>query len=118
MITIKNVFSSVNIVRMSEDEHQTIQDMQNKIKNNKGILLYSSEEFNYLDKPLGKALYKNKIGRPKKEDGMKAHPSDILTCDICGGTYKRAHGSDHRKTKIHKAFDGLNNKIKNFILNQ
>ena len=40
----------------------------------------------------------------------------VVTCKICGGNYHRNNITAHRKTKIHKAYDQMNEKIRNLLL--
>jgi predicted nucleic acid-binding Zn-ribbon protein len=48
---------------------------------------------------------------------MKAHPNDRMKCSYCGGLYTRSHRSEHRKTKVCKAYQKANAAIKQAVLN-
>ena len=44
-------------------------------------------------------------------NNKKAHWSDKITCNICGGKYTRSAVSSHRKTKKHQMYQNVNNKF-------
>ena len=58
---------------------------------------------------------KKSQGRPKVAEEDKCKPNDRLTCDICHGTYIRACRSRHNKTKVHQAYENINNKLQEAI---
>lgn len=93
---------------------EKIQEIQNKIDKGEALTLYSTEELKYIQKPIGKAIYKNAVGRPKKDE--KAKPSDRVVCDICGGKFVRSHRWDHNKTKVHQAYSKMNDQIRKLLL--
>lgn len=99
-------------------DKQKIKKFQEELKNGIGIPLYDTDTIRYLEKPIGKAIYKNAIGRPKKRDEDKANYYDRIVCDSCGIEYTRAHRSAHRKTKVHQAYEKMNNKMKKFLVNE
>jgi hypothetical protein len=85
-----------------------------KIKKNKSLTQYNIEELKYVQKPLGKSLYKNKVGRPVKQE--KTKPSDSVICDICGGRFIRSNRFNHKKTKKHKIYEDMNIKLRNLLI--
>ena len=97
---------------------------QENLKSGKSIPLLDENDIEYMIRPIGKAIYKNSIekknqkpfGRPKKNEHEKAHYSDKIKCDICGGTFVRSHRADHRKTKVHQAYEKMNRKLSKVIL--
>ncbi|HTO16891.1 MAG TPA: hypothetical protein VLZ83_14075 [Edaphocola sp.] len=95
-----------------------IMEVKNKLKEGNSIPLMSEEELKYTQKPIGKAIYKRAIGRPKKPDNEKARPGDRVICEICGGNFKRSHRSAHNKTKIHKVYEDMNKKLVNLLINK
>jgi hypothetical protein len=106
---------------MNQDPEK-INRIQQKLKKGKGIIAYNNEELRYLQKPLGKAIYKNAInqpiGRPRKSEDEKAKPDDRIICDICQGVFTRAHRSAHKKTKVHQAYEKMNGKIQKLLLDE
>jgi hypothetical protein len=84
------------------------------IKNNKSIPLLEKEDLKLLQKPVAKSIY---INNKNEEPNKKKHPSDILVCEICGNKYRRAHKTDHNKTKIHKVYDSMNKKLLSLLIN-
>ena len=93
---------------------ENIHDIQNSLKNGTSITLLSKEEIKYASTPIGNAIYKKAI--ENKTHTVKS-PNDYLICDICGGKYTRAHKSDHKKTKIHKAHENMHRKFAKILLN-
>jgi|WetSurMetagenome_2_1015567.scaffolds.fasta_scaffold00833_19 hypothetical protein len=61
---------------------------------------------------------KRQVGRRKKENTepvLKSH-LDKLKCSICGRIYTRSNKYAHNKTKIHKAYANMNERIKKILL--
>lgn len=93
-------------------------EVKNKLKEAKSIPLMEEEELKYLQKPIGKAIYKRSVGRPRKPDDEKARPGDRVVCEICGGNFKRSHRSSHNKTKIHMVYENMNKKLMNLLVDK
>ena len=114
--------------------------IQERLKLGLDISLYNEEEIKYMITPMGKAMY-NGARLNKKEDVQKIVKTEdkqlgneniLLTesearltkfvrmqkviCDTCGQTYTRANRHSHIKTKVHKAYDGMNNKLRKILL--
>lgn len=96
---------------------EKIQQSQNRLKSGVSIPLLDSEDLIYLQKPIGRALYKNTLGRPRKREEDKAKPGDIIICDVCGNKFIRSHRSSHKKTKVHQAYENMNRKLIKMLLN-
>lgn len=105
-------------------EKVQIANSQEKLKSGISIPLLNEFDIEYITKPIGKAIYKNSIekknekpfGRPRKNEKEKARYNDRIVCDICGGTFLRSHRADHRKTKVHQAYEKMNRKLSKVIL--
>jgi hypothetical protein len=95
---------------------KSIKDIQSKIKNDKNIIFYDRETLEYVTKPIGKTLYKTKVGRPKKEESDKAKPSDRIVCPICKEEFVRSNRTNHNKTKIHKKMEQANKNLKKLLI--
>lgn len=94
----------------------SIRRIQRKIKENKNLCDYSVEELEYVQKPIGRAIYINKkLGRPKSEN--KALSTDKLKCDICGKYFIRSGRFNHKKTAYHIAHENMNEKIRKLLIN-
>ncbi len=89
------------------------QKIQDKLKNNKSLANYDVEDMKYLQKPLGKAIYKR--GRPKSDNPAKWN--DRVICDVCGKEFTRSARTKHKKTQFHQAFEIMNNKLKKLLIN-
>ena len=91
-----------------------INEIQNEIKNGTSLPLCNDDTLKYLQKPVGKALYR---GRPKKDIDSKAKPNDRVKCDTCGKDFIRSNRSSHKNTKYHQLYEKVNKKMANLILN-
>jgi len=87
---------------------------QNEIKTGVELTQMTPETLNYaVTNPLGKAFYKSS-GRPKKTE--KAKWNDRIKCEICGTEFIRSNRSAHNKTKAHKIYSDMNQKLKKMLL--
>ena len=97
-----------------------MEQVQEELKKGKPIYRMTKQEFDYSQKPIGKAIYKHsiddtkKIGRPKKDD--KVNPKDRLECDICGKTYTRSSSTHHKRTQYHQAHLKINKKLRELLI--
>jgi hypothetical protein len=91
-----------------------METLQKTMIESKPILELSKEEFNYSQKPIGKALYKHSVGRPRKE--IKCDPKDRIKCSICGKIYTRCASYQHKKTQHHKTHMKINEKLKVLLI--
>lgn len=85
------------------------------IEEEKELVLFNHEELKEVQKPIGKAIYKAKVGRPRKMKD-KALPSDRVKCKYCGKVYRRSNKSAHDKTQIHKIYVKMNNNMKKLLI--
>lgn len=90
--------------------------VQVELSKAKPIYDLTKEEFNYTQKPLGKAIYKHNVGRPKKELDQKASPNDKIVCDVCGRTFTRSGRTNHNRSEFHKAHVKINKKLKELLI--
>lgn len=99
---------------------EKINNIQTQLKTGKGITLLTNEEIEYMQTPIGNALYKNYAERPDKNyiirPNKNAHWSDVMQCVVCPGTYKRSHKSNHEKTKVHLAYAHMNKKLVKLLI--
>lgn len=101
-----------------EQEQRRIRKIQEELKEGKPLTFLPNEDIRYLEKPLGKAIYKSAVGRPRKKEKDKAKPSDRLICDICNEKFTRSHRWSHNQTKVHQAYMKMNDKMKKILLNE
>lgn len=92
-----------------------IEKIQKKIKYDKNIVNYEPEEIEYLQKPIGKAIY---IGRPKKREEDKAKPTDRIKCEICSKEFYRSGRANHKKTAYHKAHERMNSTLRKVLIGE
>ena len=88
----------------------------NKVQKNivdKELTQLTNKELKYVQKPLGKALYK---GRPKKKEDEKAHWSDRIKCDVCAKEFTRSARNAHNLTKEHLIYSKMNKKLKKLLI--
>lgn len=90
-----------------------LNNIQDKIKYDKNICQYSVDEMRYVQRPIGKALY---VGRPAT--GSTAFPTDRIKCDICGKEFFRSGRANHKKTKYHLLYEGLNKKLTKILIDK
>ncbi len=89
--------------------------IQNSLEKQKGLGLYTKKELEYVQTPIGSALYKTKkIGRPKTEKPAKWN--DRVKCDVCGDEFTRSGRTNHNKTRHHQDFLKMNKKIRTLLL--
>lgn len=91
----------------------SIPEIQEKIKNNKSLAFYEKNELKYVQKPLGKAIYKNNNNTKKN---INCDPNDKIECPICKIIFSRSNRSKHNKTKIHQVYEKINIKLRDFII--
>jgi hypothetical protein len=100
-------------------------DKYNELKSGKSIPLLSYKDMKRLQTPVGKAIYQSsfnktqeekKLGRPRKNNDEKAKPTDRIQCDICGNIFSRCHRAAHKKTKVHQAYEQMNQKLVKLLL--
>jgi|SRR5271154_1709771 len=98
-------------------------DNYDELKTGKSIPLLKYKDIKRLQTPVGKAIYeaskcddKRPLGRPRKDESEKAKPTDRIQCEICGNIFSRCHRSAHRKTKIHQAYENMNQKLIKLLL--
>ncbi|HLX52499.1 MAG TPA: hypothetical protein VKR58_01065 [Aquella sp.] len=89
--------------------------IREKLDKQNGLGLYDIDELNYVQKPLGRAVYtKKKVGRPKSI--KPTHWSDRIKCEVCGDEFTRSAGTLHRKTRHHQDFEKMNNKMRKILI--
>lgn len=91
-------------------------DYYKNLRSGKSIPLLNINDIKNLDKPIGKAIYKNQVGRPRKNEDEKAKYNDRIICDICGEKFTRSHRSRHNQNKVHQAYANIHNKLYKVIV--
>lgn len=94
-----------------------MEDIQQEVAKGKPVYKLTKEEFDYTQKPVGKAIYKHSVGRPKKDADEKTSPKDRVECDICGKTYVRSSSTNHKRTQFHQAHVKINKKLQKLLIN-
>jgi hypothetical protein len=94
-----------------------IKKSQDEIKEGKNLALCDNNTIKYIQKsPIGKAIYKTKVGRRTKSEEEKAKPTDRIKCHICGTEFVRWNRSQHMKTKVCQAYSKMNTKIQKLMI--
>jgi|SRR5580698_4045857 hypothetical protein len=99
-----------------------IKNIQENIKNGYALHFYDTEELRYIEKPLGKQIYKHYSENDEEIvlEGKKKKPHwrDRVECKICKARVRRCNLSRHRKTKFHKIYQNMQEKFRYFILDE
>jgi hypothetical protein len=112
--------------------------IQHKLKKGYGIATLNEEELKYLQKPIGKEIYKQsleestndfidndrikvndnikRVGRPRLENPGKY--SDKIKCKICGQIVSRSNQSNHKRSQRHQIYLKMNEKIRKLLLEE
>lgn len=97
-----------------------IKDIQKKLRQNKNFAKYTIDELKYVQKPIGRALYKiediPKCGRPRVSE--KKSPSDRIICNICSKEFTRSGRTKHNRTQYHQAFEEMNSKLRKLLIDK
>lgn len=91
----------------------SIIEAQQELKTNKSLPLCDISTLKYVQKPIGKAIYKGRV--PKEQ---YADPKDKINCDICGKTYTRSNKNAHIKTNHHQIYSKMNKKMAKLLLDE
>ena len=92
-----------------------IKKSQKQINEEEYIINYNDDTLKYVQKPIGKALYKGK-GRPPMIEDEKAKPSDKIQCKLCNNLFVRSNRSHHNKTQKHKLYEKINTKLAKLVI--
>jgi len=92
-----------------------IKEIQNRLKEGNGMVSFSVDELKYVRKPIGKQIYKS-IVEEVKEEKPKPRWDDKVKCKVCGSVTLRSNQSTHKKSQKHKLYEGINEKIRNVLL--
>jgi hypothetical protein len=95
------------------------------IKTIKGLADQNADVWNYVQKPIGKALYEHyndeiedePIQQKDNDEEVKIPKwKEKLQCKICKGIYQRSNYSKHKQTKVHQAYEKINKKLRKIML--
>lgn len=125
-----------------------VQRIQRTLKNGDNLTLLDVDTLRYIQKPIGKALYKHaeenskeiiveekakgeiienslkeNIIKQRKPTGRprvekKAHWSDKIKCKVCNQIFIRSHRWNHNQTKVHKAYATMNEKMRKLLIDE
>lgn len=121
---------------MEQKTDTEIKKIYSQLKTGKSMINMNIDEFRYLDKPIGRALYVGGVeeikhkpigrpltdsekentkskpkGRPRNDPNRLAQPDDILMCEVCGNKFVRKHRTKHKRTKKHLIYERMNKKF-------
>jgi len=82
-----------------------VNDIKKNISSGKQLVQMTVDELNYIQNPVGKALYE------KTNEKWK----DRIKCEICNKTYTRSNKYRHNNTKYHKMYEEMNNKLRKLL---
>lgn len=95
-------------------DKKQVEIIQKQLRSGKSLPLMDTETWKYAKKPLGKAIYKANVGRPKKEEHVDR--SDRIKCDICGKIITRSARTNHNKTKYHQMYKNVEEKLRKILI--
>lgn len=90
-----------------------IKKCQKELLSDKPVLDFEDDTIRYMQKPIGKAIYR---GRPKMTEEERGKPSDRITCEICGQEFVRSNRSHHNKNQRHQLYSKVNKKMAKLVL--
>jgi hypothetical protein len=91
----------------------SIRTIQDNLRKGDPIGNYSTTELKYLEKPLGKNIYKH--ATEEQQDEYKRY-LDKVKCKVCGKITSRCNQSQHKKSQYHMAHERMNKKIREVLL--
>jgi hypothetical protein len=86
--------------------------LQEEIKTGKAMINFDTNTLDYVQKPIGSALYK--AGKNTKSD--KKDLKQIVTCDVCGREYTKWNKTHHTRTKVHQLYAKVNQRMTELLL--
>ena len=92
---------------------ENIRGLKQHLNDDKNIVDYNREQLEYLQKPIGKAIYKSE---DITDADTKAHWSDRIKCNVCGKEFTRSSRTKHNKTQHHRTYEQLNRKLVEFLV--
>jgi hypothetical protein len=96
-------------------EHK-IEEYQNQLRDGNSLCIYDNDVLKYVQRPIGKEIYKNAIERNIKKEKIRAKPNDRIECKICGKMSSRANMSAHNKTEKCMIYSKINIKLRNLLI--
>lgn len=99
---------------MEINSKDKLKKIQSDLSSNKNLVRCDVETLKYATKPIGKAILKSR--NKNNEENETPKYSDRITCDICGKEFGRSNYSAHKKTKQHKLYAELGEKVKKILL--
>jgi hypothetical protein len=102
----------------TEDEpnKRIIDDIKNRLRQGKELITCDLDELQYIQKPIGKSIYRH-ANEERKKRKNKYISDERIICDLCGKDYRRSNKSFHEKTHYHLTYKLVNDKFKKLILN-
>ncbi len=95
------------------DTELNIRAIQDKIREGGPILDYEKDDIEYIERPIGKAIF-NKADTPKKIP--KVDPMDLIECEYCKCWITRRNLYVHKKTKKHQVQLNINSKLRELLI--
>ncbi len=101
---------------------RTLRELRDSLREGMELCQYGAEEMKYITKPIGRAVYENAyenkdIVKPKKEK-KKNNRFERIECELCGRVISKNNKAAHRKTRYHQAFEKMNKKLREFLLDE
>lgn len=93
-----------------------IKRSQKKLKSGDNLVHLDVTTLRYSKKPIGRAIYKAHVGRPRKAETEKAKPTDRVKCHVCGKTIIRSGRGQHNNTKYHKLYTEVEVKLRKILI--
>lgn len=103
---------------------RTLRELRDSLREGREVCQYDAEEMKYITKPIGRAVYENAyenkdndIGKEKKEK-KKNNRFERIECELCGRIISKNNKAAHRKTRFHQAYEKMNKKLREFLLDK
>ncbi len=104
-----------------QNYYKTYKATQDKLDKGYNLLQYDNEDVQYIEKPIGRAIYLNsEIEMDKPEiigDGVP-YWKQRCKCKHCGIEISKAYYAQHRRTKACQVHQKVHKKVLDIIINK
>jgi hypothetical protein len=98
-----------------ENNRISFDKIKERLKECDEMINYSALELDYINKPIGKAIY-NRNSEIEHKTKKKWNPSEKVQCRLCGVWYSKANKTHHKRSKKHQLYKKVNDRFTELIL--